>query len=83
MFAAFTFLVLRHLTSHLTAISAVGVFVVAWCLPFSIVFSIVKVWSYLYTTAGDAVKTSYLANGGNSPSKPPPLAGLGYGLPLR
>lgn len=42
-----------------------------------------KVWSYLYTTAGDAVKTSYLANGGNSPSKPPPLAGLGYGLPLR
>ncbi|CAM9668770.1 unnamed protein product [Pylaiella littoralis] len=41
-----------------------------------------KVWSYLYTTAGDAVKTSYLANGGNSPSKPPPLAGLGYGLPL-
>eukprot|EP00903_Cladosiphon_okamuranus_P014999 g13879.t1 len=41
-----------------------------------------KVWSYLYTTAGEAVKTSYLANGGNSPSKPPPLAGLGYGLPL-
>ncbi|CAB1121583.1 unnamed protein product [Ectocarpus sp. CCAP 1310/34] len=41
-----------------------------------------KVWSYLYTTAGDAVQTSYLANGGNSASKAPPLAGLGYGLPL-
>ena len=42
-----------------------------------------KVWSYLYTTAGDAVKKSYLANGGNAKSKPAPLAGLGYGLPLR
>lgn len=42
-----------------------------------------KVWSYLYTTAGEAVKKSYLANGGNAKSKPPPLAGLGYGLPLR
>ncbi|CAN0043731.1 unnamed protein product, partial [Laminaria digitata] len=41
-----------------------------------------KVWSYLYTTAGDAVKKSYLANGGNAKSKPAPLAGLGYGLPL-
>lgn len=42
-----------------------------------------KVWSYLYTTAGEDVKDAYLANGGNSASAPPPLAGLGYGLPLR
>ena len=51
--------------------------------PACLLQTLSQVWSYLYTTAGEAVKKSYLANGGNAKSKPAPLAGLGYGLPLR
>lgn len=50
---------------------------------FLVYFNFIKVWSYLYTTAGHAVRKAYLANGGNPSSGHAPLAGLGYGLPLR